>query len=283
MIAALKGGTYNVLMLPIDTREGPGSLLVERARAFAPGIDALVLLRPQDRDRLPALIGQEGNPALTQRLFDGYLVRPVRASSLQARLEALMSGAQKRTRVRAQAVAGDSLRPEALPESAARFEGVVETVDDEPDPIEPRWTARLNVLVAEDNDINALLTRTLLERDGHTVRIAKNGNEVLAVLNAEGGNAYDLVLMDLHMPNMDGFEATRHVRALADERSSLPIIALTANAMADDRQTCLIAGMDDYLSKPVSPDALARMLATWSGRRSDLGISPADAQRANLA
>lgn len=279
MIAALKGGTYHVLMLPIDTREGPGRLLVERARAFAPGIDALVLLRPQDRDRLPALIGQEGNPALTQRLFDGYLVRPVRASSLQARLEALMSGAQKRTRVRAQAVTGDNPRPE----DAARPERMVETVDDAPEPIEPRWTARLNVLVAEDNDINALLTRTLLERDGHTVRIAKNGNEVLAVLNAEGGNAYDLVLMDLHMPDMDGFEATRHVRALADERSSLPIIALTANAMADDRQTCLIAGMDDYLSKPVSPDALARMLATWSGRRSDLGISPADAQRANLA
>ena len=145
------------------------------------------------------------------------------------------------------------------------------------------WPTALNILVAEDNDINALLTRTLLERDGHNVYIVKNGREALAALNAEDGDIYDLVLMDLHMPEMDGFEATRHIRAMSDARSSLPIIALTANAMADDRQHCLTAGMDDYLSKPVAPDALSHMLEAWSGRRSDMGVAPSDAPRANLA
>jgi PAS domain S-box-containing protein len=286
MIAALKASTYHVLMLPIDTAEGPGSLLVERARSFAPGIDALVLLRPQDRDRLPALIGQEGNPTLFKRQFDGYLVRPVRASSLLARLEALLSGTHKRTQVLSSTGMEAGFDEEKMladlrdysDRSAERALSNAAPVGTQRD-----WTTHLNVLVAEDNDINALLTRTLLERDGHRVEIAGNGKEVLNALAKEDGNTYDIVLMDLHMPDMDGFEATRHIRAMSDERSSLPIIALTANAMSDDRQTCLVAGMDDYLSKPVAPDDLARMLATWSGRRSDLGISPTDAQRSNLA
>jgi CheY-like chemotaxis protein len=265
MIAALGEAPADILMCPIDTAEGPGAELVARARAFAPGIDALVLLRPQDRDRLPALIGQEGNPAMFQRIFDGYLVRPVRASSLLARLEALMSGSGN-----------------AIPYAEAhRLHREREAEREEQHPA-PEWRARLNILVAEDNEINALLTRTLLERDGHSVRIARNGQEVLDAMD-EPDATTDIVLMDLHMPGMDGFEATRRIRALADDRSSVPVIALTANAMADDRQTCLTAGMDDYLSKPVAPDALARMLADWSHRRSDLGLAPADAARANLA
>ena len=265
LIAALEEAPADILMCPIDTTEGPGAELVARARAFAPGIDALVLLRPQDRDRLPALIGQEGNPAMFQRIFDGYLVRPVRASSLLARLEALMGSAG--------APRADRRQDHRHHDRDAGHEDAAPPRD---------WNARLNILVAEDNDINALLTRTLLERDGHTVRVARNGREVLDALDGEGA-PFDIVLMDLHMPGMDGFEATRRIRALADERSSVPMIALTANAMADDRQTCLTAGMDDYLSKPVAPDALAHMLAAWAGRRSDLGLAPSDAARANLA
>lgn len=265
LIAALEREPADVLMCPIDTAEGPGAEIVARARAFAPGIDAIVLLRPQDRDRLPALIGQEGNPAMFQRIFDGYLVRPVRASSLRARLEALMSGT-------APTFPRENIRDDYRPSGVEREEIAPA----------PRLSVGLNILVAEDNEINALLTRTLLERDGHTVRVASNGQEVLDALDDDGAPT-DIVLMDLHMPGMDGFEATRRIRALADERSSVPVIALTANAMADDRQTCLTAGMDDYLSKPVSPDALSRMLSDWSCRRSDLGLAPADAARANLA
>jgi PAS domain S-box-containing protein len=259
LIQAIQHAPADILVCPIDTAEGPGAALVARARAFAPGIDAIVLLRPQDRDRLPALLGQDGNPAMFPRIFDGYLVRPVRASSLLARLEALM-GEVKPPR--------PQFEYEADPEDAP---GVA-----------PRWNSRLTVLVVEDNDINALLTRTLLERDGHRVVLARHGQQALDALDEEG-EAIDLILMDLHMPGMDGFEATRRIRALADARSSLPVIALTANAMADDRRTCLAAGMDDYLSKPVGPDALARMLALWSRRRSELGLAPEDAERANLA
>ena len=286
MLAQLKVQSFDVMLVPIDTAEGPGSDLVARARLIAPTIDALVLLRPQDRDRLPALIGQEGNPAIIQRIFDGYLVRPVRSSSLLHRLEALLSGTHKRHTINDTAVFDEEKMLQDL-RHFAQSDVRAPEASLRPGPVAPpqmaAWTAKLNVLVAEDNDINALLTRTLLERDGHNVRIARNGKAVLDALAEPDGKIYDIVLMDLHMPDMDGFEATRHIRGLSDERSSLPIIALTANAMAEDRQNCLAAGMDDYLSKPVAPDALARMLATWSGRRSDIGVTPEDAQHANLA
>ncbi len=292
-LSALRKQPFDVLIAPVDTAEGPGSDLIARARALAPGVNALVLLRPQDRDRLPALIGREGNPTLFQRIFDGYLVRPVRASSLLTRLETFLDTDNSR---KAHGARDNS--PEFSRRRISEFQEMQSTAEaddlfgetsSEPGvganvpPAPHRWSGTLNILVAEDNDINALLTRTLLERDGHSVHIVKNGREVMVALDAEGGEAYDLVLMDLHMPEMDGFEATRHIRAKSDARSSLPIIALTANAMADDRQTCLTAGMDDYLSKPVAPDALANMLEAWAGRRSDMGVAPSDAPRANLA
>ena len=293
----LRDKDFDVLIVPVDTADGTGSDLIARARALAPGVNALVLLRPQDRDRLPALIGREGNPTLFQRVFDGYLVRPVRASSLLTRLETFLDTEKSRKLIGrdAQAPALTHYQISEFQEQQAthvsrdlfdhaNFSEATATATGTNVPQAPRrWSGALNILVAEDNDINALLTRTLLERDGHQVNIVKSGSEVVATLNGEGGETYDLILMDLHMPEMDGFEATRHIRAMSDVRSSLPIIALTANAMASDRQNCLTAGMDDYLSKPVAPDALAHMLEAWAGRRSDMGVAPSDASRANLA
>ncbi len=108
---------------------------------------------------------------------------------------------------------------------------------------------QLRVLVAEDNPVNQLLTVRLLEKEGHTVRIAGNGRVALQALDE---NDFDLVLMDLQMPEMDGFEATARIRARERTSSAhLPIIALTANAMVGDRERCLAAGMDGYVSKPV--------------------------------
>jgi CheY-like chemotaxis protein len=133
---------------------------------------------------------------------------------------------------------------------------------DAPEPSEsPQATdAGLSILVAEDNEINALLTRALLARLGHRATVAPDGAAALAAFLAA---PYDLVLMDVHMPQLDGIEATRRIRAAEVEssRPRTPIIALTANAFGEDREACLAAGMDDFLVKPLDRDELAEVLA----------------------
>jgi CheY-like chemotaxis protein/anti-sigma regulatory factor (Ser/Thr protein kinase) len=115
---------------------------------------------------------------------------------------------------------------------------------------------RLRVLLAEDNAVNQFIASRLLERMGHHVDVVADGRQaVTAVERAD----YDLVLMDCQMPNMDGYAATRAIRRLGRGRA-LPIIAMTANAMPEERQRCLDAGMDDYLAKPVSAEQLSDAL-----------------------
>ena len=121
-------------------------------------------------------------------------------------------------------------------------------------------TRPLRVLVAEDNKINQLVTRKMLEQQGHTMVLAENGLQAVERWS-QGG--HDLILMDWQMPEMDGLEATRQIRAQEAERDCrrIPIIALTANAMTEDRATCLAAGMDEMLAKPVTAEVLADTLA----------------------
>lgn len=118
------------------------------------------------------------------------------------------------------------------------------------------------ILLVEDNPVNMLVARKLLDALGHAADTAGNGEEALAAM---AGNRYDLVLMDCQMPVLDGYAATRRWRSMESDIHArpLPIIAMTANAMAGDRERCLHAGMDDYLSKPVSRDQLAACLARW--------------------
>ena len=121
----------------------------------------------------------------------------------------------------------------------------------------------LSILVAEDNEINALLARALLTQLGHRPTVAANGDAALDSWLAARAPAapYDLVLMDLHMPGIDGIEATRRIRALeAERRPRTPIIALTANAFTEDREACLAAGMDGFLVKPLDRERLAAVL-----------------------
>lgn len=118
------------------------------------------------------------------------------------------------------------------------------------------------VLVVEDNAVNQMVVEALLQRLGMAVRVVNDGAEAVAAVEAEH---FDVVLMDCQMPVMDGYEATRRIRSAAHPLARVPIIALTANALTEDRQRCGEAGMDDYLAKPVKGDALAETLQRHLG------------------
>jgi CheY-like chemotaxis protein len=123
----------------------------------------------------------------------------------------------------------------------------------------------LSILVAEDNDINALLARALLVRLGHRPTIAGNGEAAVESWAAAraAGVPYDLILMDVQMPGMDGLEAARRIRATEADAPGKPtrIVALTANAQTEDRAACLAAGMDGLLVKPLDRERLREALA----------------------
>jgi PAS domain S-box-containing protein len=195
----------------------------------------IVLITPGERHRLPAL------KALG---FAGYLVKPIRAASLRGQLVAAPSF--------------DSPAA-AAPEAPSAFEELVAGL-----------SRPLNVLVAEDNEINALLTRALLVRLGHHATVAESGAAALEHWRAarDAGTPYHLILMDMQMPGMDGLQAARHIRAAEAERGAarVPIVALTANAFAEDRDACFAAGMDGFLVKPLDRDRLATALADLAGR-----------------
>jgi len=123
----------------------------------------------------------------------------------------------------------------------------------------------LQILIAEDNPVNQQLAMIVLTKLGYEPAIAENGREAIEKLNA--GN-YDLVLMDVQMPEIDGLEATRLIRK--QEGLQPVIIAMTANAMQGDREDCMEAGMDDYISKPVKPELLAAILQRWGKERNNL-------------
>jgi signal transduction histidine kinase/CheY-like chemotaxis protein len=191
----------------------------------------VVLITPGERRRLDAL---------REAGFTGYLVKPVRAASLKAQLTAC---------------------DHAFELTAATDEG--ETVECEASA--PATRRNLAVLVAEDNEINALLARSLLAKLGHRPAVATSGAAALECWRAAhaAGTPFDLVLMDVHMPGLDGLEAARRIRA--DERMHAarrtPIIALTANAFVEDREACHAAGMDGFLVKPLDREQLAAAIA----------------------
>jgi signal transduction histidine kinase/DNA-binding response OmpR family regulator len=136
----------------------------------------------------------------------------------------------------------------------------------------------LRVLVVEDNPVNQMLVTRLLRKKGHLVQVAGNGHEALSALQKEG---YDLVFMDVQMPEMDGFEATAAIREQERQRGqehTLPIIALTAHAMKGDQDRCLAAGMNGYLSKPIRPEELDAVLRKYLMSRMD-AVSTAAAEK----
>jgi len=216
--------------------QGWSAVLVDHALGTAAGA-ALVRKVPSVPRRIvlvtPAMRGELA--ALKDAGFTGYLIKPVRAASLAARF-----------------AAEDAFDPSAAIDAAEA-------------PGEARPAGGLSILVAEDNEINALLARALLVKLGHRPTMVASGEAAIECWLAAraAGTPYDRVLMDLHMPGMDGLEATRRIRAMEAEYecARMPIIALTANASAEDREACLAAGMDDFLIKPLDRERLAAALA----------------------
>jgi CheY-like chemotaxis protein len=115
------------------------------------------------------------------------------------------------------------------------------------------------ILVVEDMPVNAEIAKMLLEEEGHKVDIATNGQEAVILFQQ---NKYDLVLMDIQMPVMDGYDATHHLRQL-NQHQQRPIIAMTANATTEDRKQCLEAGMDDFITKPIDLPLLLDRIDHW--------------------
>jgi two-component system sensor histidine kinase/response regulator len=126
-------------------------------------------------------------------------------------------------------------------------------------------TGGCRVLLVEDNRVNQLVARGLLVKMGAQVDLARNGWEAIQALDRQD---FDVIFMDLQMPEMDGYEATNEIRRRRDKSRSTPIVAMTAHAMHEDRERCLAAGMDDYLSKPVTFEALKAVLGRWHGMQS---------------
>ncbi len=126
----------------------------------------------------------------------------------------------------------------------------------------PRSGAR--VLLVEDNVANQLVVSNILERSGLHVDVASNGKEAVAVASEL---SYDIILMDISMPEMDGMEATQKIRALSSGVSNIPIVALTAHALPGDREHFLSSGMNDYLTKPVDRDEMLDCIARWVGQQ----------------
>jgi CheY-like chemotaxis protein len=184
--------------------------------------------------------------------FTGYLVKPLRAASLAARLSAAPE-------IPAPGIV-DHLADEALTDAV--------------EPIAARAAAArkgLSILVAEDNEINALLMRSLLGRLGHHAVITTNGEQALESWQAarSAGTPYDLVLMDIQMPQLNGIETTKRIRQFEAEEAGrpTPILALTANTLVEDRYACFEAGMDGFLIKPLDRDKLADALAGLAASR----------------
>jgi signal transduction histidine kinase/CheY-like chemotaxis protein len=241
---------FDLAILDMQMPEMDGPMLARAIKA-APAIASVPLALLTSLGPAGRRDGQDGLD------FVGVLTKPVRQSQLRTWLTSILGPADE---------------PPTPPE--------VPTAGPEPS----TKTAIPRILVAEDNAVNQRVVVRMLERLGYRADVVANGAEAVAAITRF---PYAAILMDCQMPEMDGYEATRAIRAHeqrarpGDDRARVPIIALTANALAADRDRCLLAGMDDYLAKPLRPEALAVTLERWA-HRATFPVRAAEAQHTGL-
>ncbi len=216
---------------------------------------ALLILLPMGCDPVPLKLREAG--------FSGHLIKPVRQSRLYDSILDAMASRFEPERVVARTL------PAAGSSQAASVDG----------------KHRGRILIAEDNRVNQIVASEVLKKNGYACDIVDNGRKAVTAVAAGG---YDLVLMDCSMPELDGFDATRQIRAAekanpATPPRQMPIIALTANAINGDRERCLEAGMDEYVSKPVDPDRLIKAIQILLARSERPSPTPRNEQKAELA
>jgi len=221
------GAGYRLVLVDWTLGAITGLEVIERMRAQAPHATAEFIMVAGDR-----------LPEVEQRCRDarlaGLIAKPTTPSSL---LEAILAGLHR--------------APSRLIDAATGHEA------------RPDWRGQgRHVLLVEDNEVNLLIAREFLKAVGVAVTPASSAREAIALV--QGGTRFDLLFMDVQMADMDGLEATRVLRAMPGG-ANLVIVALTAHALPGDRARCLAAGMDDYLSKPLSREALHRCLRRWLG------------------
>jgi len=221
--AAASGEGYALVLLDAMMPEMDGFTLAETIQQHPELAGATIMMLSS--------AGLPADRARCERMgLAAYLTKPIRQSDL---LDAILKVLLKEGRV----VSKAETRP-----------GVAQL---------PPSARPLHILIAEDNAVNQRLASRILEKRGHTVVVANNGKEALAALDRE---SFDLVLMDVQMPEMDGFEATTAIREREKGTDAhVPIVAMTAHAMKGDRERCLKAGMDDYVSKPLQAEELVRI------------------------
>ena len=219
---------FDLVFLSRRLPDGDGKELATRIKnEMGLRSSRLVLMNELGRPDKPSSLARAG--------LDAWVVKPISDQKLQTAILHVLEGDRR-------------------PETTRAY------VPAAPTPLE-EGGSRLHVLLVEDNVVNQKVASLLLRRLGCQVEVANNGTEaVQAVMNG----SYDVVFMDCQMPVMSGFDATQEIRELADsQRRSVPIVAMTANAMSGDREKCLAVGMNDYLSKPVQKRELERMLDKW--------------------